>query len=124
MEHTDIVPELILTDGLSSYRAAIPTVFSREDTHHIRTGPFDPDINTNLIERWHGTLKERTKVLRGLKSLESGQLLLKGFVVDYNFFRPHTSLNGRTPAVTAGYKGPITSWRDLVRWVHDSEQHE
>jgi transposase-like protein len=118
MEHTDIVPELILTDGLPSYTAAIPTVFSREDTAHIRTGPFTPDLNTNLIERWHGTLKERTKVLRGLKSIESARTLLKGFVVDYNFMRPHLSLNGRTPAQQAGYNGPVNSWRQFVEFVH------
>jgi transposase-like protein len=117
MEHTDRVPDLILTDGLPSYTAAIPMVFSREDTAHIQTGPFTIDINTNLIERWHSTLKERTKVLRGLKTLESGQLLLKGFVVDYNFMRPHTSLNGRTPAREAGYKGPVTSWAGLLQFV-------
>jgi hypothetical protein len=27
--------------------------------------------NTNLIERFHGTLKDRTKIMRGLKDIET-----------------------------------------------------
>jgi transposase-like protein len=33
----------------------------------------ESDTNNNLIERFHGTLKSRTKVLRGLKSAQTAE---------------------------------------------------
>lgn len=61
-----------------------------------------------------GTLKERTKVMRGLKTLESMNDFLKGWVIHYNFFRPHLSLNDRTPAQVAGIKFPYANWKELI----------
>jgi transposase-like protein len=43
----------------------------------------------NIVERLHGTLKDRTKPMRGLKSFESTKLLLEGYAVHYNCVRPH-----------------------------------
>jgi transposase-like protein len=61
-------PVSITTDKLPAYPKGIKAVFG-DYTEHVKSKGFTADINTNLIERFHGTLKERTKVLRGFKSV-------------------------------------------------------
>ncbi len=56
----------------------------------------------NIVERLHGTLKDRLKVMRGLKSEETAEIILSGWFVFYNFIRPHESLKGKTPAEAVG----------------------
>ena len=114
--HTDVEPKTILTDGLNSYIKGIQGVFGYpKPIQHIRTRPFGPEINTNLIERFHGTLKARYKVMRGLKTMESAALLLEGFTVHYNFFRPHMTLENQTPAQAAGIDMGCASWVNVVK---------
>jgi hypothetical protein len=67
----------------------------------------------NQIERLHGTLKDRTRVVRGLKAYDSTKLLLEGWSVYYNCIRPHQSLGNKTPAQAARMNIPNT-WKDLI----------
>ena len=107
-------PKHILTDGWKGYVDAIEQVFGAE-TEHIKTTPFeDNEISTNIVERVQGTLKERTKVMRGLKTLDSMREFLKGWVIHYNFFRPHLSLDDKTPAQKAGIDFPYHNWKELI----------
>ncbi len=46
-------------------------------------------VNNSLIERLNGTVKERDKVFRGFKRLESAQQYVDGWVLNYNFLGPH-----------------------------------
>jgi hypothetical protein len=48
----------------------------------------------------HGSIREREKVMRGLKSMETP--FIKGNQIYLNFVRPHQALGGRTPAEAAG----------------------
>jgi hypothetical protein len=68
----------------------------------------------------HGTVKDRTRVMRGLKSFESTKSLLEGFTIHYNFCRPHQSLNGKTPAQAARTQAPST-WKGLIE---EATKHE
>jgi hypothetical protein len=111
-ERTGKTPRVIYTDKLRAYLEGIEKVFGA-DTRHTQGGPFDVENNTNLIERFHGTLKERTKVMRGLHTIESARRFLDGWLVHYNFFRPHTSLRDMTPAQVAGIKFPFRNWKDV-----------
>ncbi len=45
---------------------------------------------------------------------ESMQHFLDGWVIHYNYFRPHLSLNDRTPAQTAGIDFPYRNWKELI----------
>jgi len=108
------LPKVILTDGLNSYVDGIRLTFG-DKVKHVQTKPFTEGTNTNLIERMQGTIKGRTKVMRGLKKPESAELLLDGFLVNYNYFRPHDSLDGKTPAEVADSKFPYESWLSLIR---------
>jgi transposase InsO family protein len=42
--------------------------------------------------------------MRGLKSIKTARQFLDGWLVHYNFFRPHMSLDDKTPAEVAGIK--------------------
>ncbi len=113
-KRTNKAPKVIISDGLWAYQDGIEKVFGAY-SKHIQSKGFTEDINTNLIERFHGTLKDRTKVLRGFKTPETAELLLDGFLIHYNFFRPHMSLLDKTPAEVAGIKAPYKNWTELVR---------
>ncbi len=107
-------PKVIITDALGSYLDGIELVFGG-DTKHIQSKPFaKSDLSTNKIERWHSTLRMREGIMRGLKSLPTAQALLDGWLVHYNFFRTHESLDEKTPAEAAGIKFPYDDWLDLI----------
>jgi len=108
------VPELVFTDKLQAYTDGIELAFGAE-TKHIPSKGFVAPMNTNMIERFHGTLKDRTKVMRGFKSIKTARLILDGWLVHYNFFRPHEGLKDRTPAEVAGIKFAFKDWADVVR---------
>jgi putative transposase len=119
-------PKLVLTDSLQAYIDGIELVCGSETTH-IQSQPFtEADLSTNLIERWHSTLKSRMEIMRGLKSIETAQALLDGWLVHYNYFRPHESLNDRTPGEVAGVakEFPYKDWLGVIegqRFLIDTE---
>lgn len=107
------IPKQVLTDKLASYLDGVELAFGG-DTEHIRSHGFTVQPNTNLIERFHGTLKDRTKVMRGLKNIESAIEFTEGWLVHYNFFRPHSAIGDKTPAESAGLQSPYKNWADVV----------
>ncbi len=107
-------PRFILSDKLWAYVDGIEQIFGA-DAKHIQSKGLSSEININLIERFHGTIKDRTKVLRGFKRLDTAELILEGFLVHYNFFRPHMTLSNKTPAEMAGIEIPFKTWTDFVR---------
>jgi putative transposase len=104
-------PQVIITDKLGSYL----DVRYGKGTEHRQGGIARIENNTQTIERFHGTLKSRTKVMRGLKNFESALEFTKGWLVHYNYLRPHESLNDKTPAEVAGIKYPYQNWADIIR---------
>ena len=110
LERSRLWPTFILTDKLQAYLQGVKG-FTIE---HYQSHGFNSEINTNLIERFHGTLKARTKVMRGLKSKVTGERIMGGWLVHYNFFRPHEGLKNITPAEAAGIKFPYKNWREIV----------
>jgi len=113
-ERAGKIPKTIITDKLQAYLDGIELAFGA-DTRHIPAKGITVQPNTNLVERFHGTLKDRTKVMRGLKKRETAKILMDGWLVHYNFFRPHESLVGMTPAEKAGIEFPFKDWSDVVR---------
>lgn len=115
-ERADKAPRKIITDKLKAYIDGIELVFGSE-TRHVQSTPFAESDSTNIIERFQGTIKERTKVLWGFKTVPTAKLILSGFCVHYNFFRPHLGLDNRTPAEAAKIQSPVKNWIELVRKV-------
>jgi len=117
-ERTGKVPRIIYTDKLAAYLDGIELTFGA-DTEHRRGSPFDIGSNSNYIERFHSTLKSRTKVMRGLHTIESARKYLDGWLVHYNFFRSHMSLKDSTPARVAGIQFPFRNWKDIVEQPYE-----
>jgi transposase-like protein len=112
-DRTGKIPRVIYTDKLRAYLDGIELTFGA-DTKHKQGSPFDVENNTNLIERFHSTLKERTKVMRGLRRIDTARNFLDGWLIHYNYFRPHMSLKDKTPAEVAGAKLPFTNWKGVT----------
>ncbi len=110
-------PKTITTDGLEAYVEAIETVFPKSTKHIVSKG-IRSEVNNNLSERLQGTFRSRTKTQRGLESLRTGQDYVDGYVIDYNFFKDHEALGGRTPAEAAGVTKQVPwgeSWEGVAR---------
>jgi transposase-like protein len=116
-DQSKVRPKAVFVDGSHVYSSAFNHVFytMRKDTRPElvqRVGIRARETN-NIVERLHGTLKDRTKSMRGLKSYESTKLLLEGYSVYYNCVRPHQSLGGKTPAQAARMQVP-NNWKGLI----------
>jgi transposase-like protein len=123
-EQSKVRPRAVFVDGSFVYQTAFNKVFytMRKDTRPElvqRVGIRARETN-NIVERMHGTVKDRTRVMRGLKSFESTKSILEGFTIHYNYVRPHQSLNGKTPAQAARAQAPST-WKGLIE---EATKHE
>lgn len=107
-------PKQLTTDGLRSYRRAMRRAFPTTLVKHVVSQGIRAKINNNLSERLQGTIRDRDKTLRALKSRETGQDYVDGLVTHYNFFRPHQSLQNKRPAQAAGVTPPFTSWEEVA----------
>jgi transposase-like protein len=117
-KRSKIRPSIIITDKLGVYHRAFNKVFYtryiQERAMHLTSQGFRSRINTNLIERFHGTVKQRYKVMRNLKEPTSARIILDGFVTHYNFFLEHSYLDYLTPATISGIGDEIYNWGDLI----------
>lgn len=107
------IPRVVITDKLAAYLDGVELVFGA-DTKHIRAKKLTAEPGTQLIERFHGTLKDRTKVMRSFMRKSTAKIVTDGWLVHYNFFRPHPAIGGKTPAQAAGVEAPFKSWKDVV----------
>ena len=107
-------PEEIKTDGLRSYRQALPRAFPTRVVKHTVSQGIKAEINNNMSERLQGTFRDRDKTLRGLKGRDTGQSYIDGLVLHYNYFRPHEGLEDKRPAEAAGAEIPFRSWADVA----------
>jgi len=117
VDQSKVRPRAVFVDGSHVYRSAFNKVFytMRKDTRVElvqRVGIRSRETN-NIIERLHGTLKDRTRCMRGLKAYDSTKMLLEGWSVHYNCVRPHQSLGGKTPAQAARMNVP-NNWKGLI----------
>ena len=67
---------------------------------HINTIRMDGNHNNNMMERLNGEFRDKEKTTRGVKKKDS--VVISGYQLHHNYFRPHTSLGGKTPAEIAG----------------------
>lgn len=96
-------PMTFITDGLPSYHNAYKKEFwtlKGPRTEHIRHITLKGDRNNNKMERMNGEVRDREKVMRGLK--QDATPVLKGYQLYHNYIRPHEALDGKTPADACG----------------------
>ena len=104
---------VLLTDGLTSYGPAAEKEFP--NAVHVSGIGIQGRVNNNRMERYHATFKERSKVMRAIKKPDSA--FIDGQRIYYNYLRPHTALNGKTPAQAAGIELELRGnrWESLIR---------
>jgi len=54
------------------------------------------------MERLNGEIRDREKVIRGLKKTDTP--IITGYQIYHNYLRPHKGLDGKTPAEACGIK--------------------
>lgn len=92
-------PKAIVTDRYSAYKVPVKSVLG---VKHIQVQSFQDAISNNLIECFNKQFKAWYKTKQGFASFESANNLISMFVFFFNFVRPHSALDGQTPAQVAG----------------------
>jgi len=119
-----MLPKVIMTDQLQAYQDAIPLTFG-DKARHLQVKKITARPNNNIIERMQGTIKSRTKVMRDLKKPDVN-IILDGFIIHYNYFRPHETLSTSkqtTPAEKAQTQFPFENWEGLIRHSREAKQN-
>lgn len=96
-------PLTLVTDGLHSYHEAFLREYWRHKLprpQHIQQIRIQGERNNNKMERLNGEVRDREKVMRGLKTPNTP--ILKGYQIYHNYVRPHEALEGKTPAEVCG----------------------
>lgn len=96
-----ITPKRVITDALPSYIIPIKQKWNNK-ARHIVVKNISSNITNNVIERFNGFVKDRTKPMRGFGAMHSAETYFKGLSVYNNFIKPHSSLDGKTPAEFLG----------------------
>jgi transposase-like protein len=110
-------PTALFTDGSFAYNEAFNKVFYCNSTFRkkrvewVRRVGIRARNTNNIVERLHGTFKDRYKPMRGLKTDKTAKSLLDGYVAYYNFCRKHQTI-GKTPAEAAGLQ--VKGWKQLI----------
>jgi len=119
--------KVISTDGLMGYPRVIKKTFGMKINKFHKIAKTSKVIHQVIksdsgkfnykIERFHNTLRERTKVMRGFHgSIESARIIMKGFEIYYNFIRKHLAIEG-TPQQIAIPNFEFTEknkWLELI----------
>jgi len=106
-------PKIINLDKGTAYLDGIEIVFGA-DTESLQPEEFAFKPNTSRIERFHLTLEDRSKIIRRAKNRETVKLIIEGWLIHYNFFRPQKELNNKTPGEVAKATFPYQSWQELI----------
>ncbi len=110
-------PNVIITDGLESYHEAWRKEYytsAQPRTIHVNTIKLQGDMNNNKMERFNGSIRDREKVMRGLKSEKTP--IFAGHQIYHNFIRPHEALKGKTPAEACGIEVVgQDKWKTLIQ---------
>jgi putative transposase len=98
-------PTVIISDGTPNFHDVYNKEFftlKNPRTRHIAHIRLQGDHNNNKMERMNGKIRDREKVMRGLKREDTP--ILKGYQLYHNYFREHEGPDGKTPAEASGIR--------------------
>jgi hypothetical protein len=72
------------------------------------------------MERFNGEVRDREKVIRGLKKDDTP--ILKGYELFHNFIRPHEALDGKTASEMCGLK--VEGQNKWVTLIQNAKKRE
>lgn len=111
-------PNVLISDGGSNFHDAFKREFftnRNPRSRHIQHIRMQGDHNNNKMERLNGELRDREKVMRGLKNSNDSKVL-DGYQIYHNFIRPHEGIANMTPAERCGIvvEGE-NKWKTLIQ---------
>ncbi len=114
--HARVTCDEIATDAFAAYPGAIEAAFGMEATHLAVEGR----VQTQHVERQNLTMRMHVKRLTRQTNAFSRKIAnhahaLAVYFYYYNWCRPHTALDGATPAEAAGLVSRSRSLADLVK---------
>ena len=109
-------PRNFITDGLPAYAKSSKRIFDKK-TNHVRhihlAGKRDKD-NNNKRERLNGEIRDREKVFRGLKKMDTA--ILDGMRVYYNYTKKHGGIKNKTPAQASMIEVEgVNKWKTIIQ---------
>jgi putative transposase len=116
------IPQTFITDAAPNFHLAYRQEFrhtyrandKRPTPVHVREIQLAGAVHNNKQERLNGEFRDREKVMRGLKNVDSPAL--KGLQIYHNYVRPHEGLKGKTPAEVAGIQVEGSNkWLTLIQ---------
>jgi len=122
IEVTGKIPNTLISDGASNFNEAFRAEFKvpsydfkgAKVPTHIREIRLAGVVHNNKMERQNGEVRDREKVMRGLKNPDSP--IIAGFQIFHNYIREHEGLDGDTPADRAGIKVEGSNkWLTLIQ---------
>ncbi|MGH9975951.1 MAG: IS6 family transposase, partial [Nitrososphaeraceae archaeon] len=109
-------PSVLISDGAPNYNQAFKDEFftrRKPRSRHIRHIRLQGDHNNNKMERLNGEVRDREKVMRGLKKVDTA--VLTGYQLYHNFMRPHEGIANLTPAEKCGVKiEGENKWKTII----------
>jgi putative transposase len=116
-------PNVLISDGAPNYNQAFKDEFftrRKPRSRHIRHIRLQGDRNNNKMERLNGEVRDREKVMRGLKKVNTSTLT--GYQLYHNFVRPHEAIANMTPAEKCGVRiDGDNKWVTLIQNAKKSE---
>lgn len=111
-------PKVLISDGARNFQQAHKkewySRYKTDQSIHIRHVHFKGDMNNNKMERLNGELRDREKVMRGLKKDDSP--IITGMQIHHNYIRSHMGIDNDTPADRAGIKiNGKNKWITLIQ---------
>lgn len=115
-ELTGKKPNTLISDGAPNFNDAFKKEFytnTNPRTRHIKHIRLQGDHNNNKMERFNGEVRDREKVMRGLKKTDTA--ILPGYQIYHNYIRPHQGLEDKTPAEACGIQiHGANKWKTLI----------
>ncbi len=102
------------TDNGSEFFAHFHTACQKLSIHHFYTRPRTPKMNA-YIERFNRTIQEEASLPSFYEPITVWNAYIAHYLMQYNFYRPHTSLDYKTPATVFLYSSPHQS---SMLWTH------
>jgi putative transposase len=110
-------PNTLISDGAPNFNDSFKKEFYTNTTpriRHISHIRLQGDHNNNKMERLNGEVRDREKVMRGLKRKDTP--ILTGYQLFHNYVRQHEGLNGKTPSDVCGIKiEGLDKWMTIIQ---------
>jgi hypothetical protein len=120
-QRTGIKPSVLISDAPNFPNAYPKEFWTRKNprTEHRPRIRLQGDHNNNKMERFNGEVRDREKVMRGLKRTDTP--ILTGYQIYHNYLRPHQGLDGKTPAEASGIK--VVGENKWITLIQNARHH-